>query len=217
MALKQKSLSEIIANEIRHRIWNGEIDFGERLIESYLATEFDVSRSSLREAFQMLEFEGLVQNKARKGTFVVTFTEEDMKEISEARSILESTAFMNAVRRFSKEDYEHLIQIVEHMREYTQKADWTKVFDLDMEFHLYVVNLCNNTRIIRLYDIIQVQIRTLMSRLVPFYEKDPEMFYAEHLELVEALNSRDVTIIKETVIKHIRDSNSSMVDMFKIK
>lgn len=217
MSVKQEPLSEIIANEIRHRIWEGQIGFGERLLESQLATEFDVSRSSLREAIHILEFEGLIQNRLRRGTFVSTFTEEDMKEVTEVRSILETKAFINAVSSMGEEDFNHLKSITESMKENTEKGNWTIVFNLDMEFHLYVVSLSNNTRIQKLYDIIQVQIRTLMSNLVPYYEKNLNLFYEEHLELIEVLASKDPLKVEKVVEKHIFDSCTTMIEMYKIQ
>lgn len=217
MSVKQEPLSEIIANEIRHRIWEGKIHFGERLLESQLATEFDVSRSSLREAIHILEFEGLIQNRLRRGTFVSTFSEEDMKEVTDVRSILETKAFINAASNMGEKEFAHLKSITESMKENTEKGNWTTVFNLDMEFHLYVVSLSNNTRIQKLYDIIQVQIRTLMSNLVPYYEKNLNLFYEEHLELVEALTSKDPIKVEKTVEKHIFDSLTTMIEMYNLQ
>lgn len=210
----QKSLSEIISEEIRQRIWAGQIQLGERLFEVNLAKEMEVSRSSLREAFQMLEFEGLVVNMARKGTFVISFSEKDVQEISEVRLLLETQAFVNASQKIDEGNFRELKEMAETMKEYASKGNWGKVFDLDMEFHIYVVKLSNNTRIIKLYDVIQMQIRTLLSQLNSFYEQRQELLYQEHVELIEVLRSRDVEAVEKMVKKHIIDTSENMLELY---
>src|SRR5699024_11831242 len=92
-SILQQPLSHIIAEELRLRIWRKKIEFGDRLLESDLAEDFDVSRSTIREALKILEHESLVINKARKGTYVTDFSEKDLEEMIELRTLLEEQAF----------------------------------------------------------------------------------------------------------------------------
>src|SRR5690625_6729087 len=82
----QQPLSELIAVQLRKKIWNKELLFGERLLETELAEQFDVSRSTIREALRILEIEELVVSKARKGTYVATFSERSEEHTSELQS-----------------------------------------------------------------------------------------------------------------------------------
>lgn len=62
---------EVIANEIRNKILNGEIAFGELLpTELQIQEEYKVSRVTARGAFKCLENEGLISRKSGVGTFV---------------------------------------------------------------------------------------------------------------------------------------------------
>ncbi|UOQ84876.1 GntR family transcriptional regulator [Gracilibacillus salinarum] len=201
--LVQKPLSEVISEEIRKRIWNGEIEFGERLYEASLAEEFGVSRSSLREALQTLEFEGLLENKARRGTFVIKHSDEDVREIMEVRAILETQAFINASEVMTAEDFEQLSNIIDEMKKLDKTDDWNAMFDLDLKFHLFVVHLCNNSRIVKMYDLIQVQIRTFLSELDTYYKQNKELFYKEHEDLFQALQVQDKSLIELSVRRHI--------------
>ncbi|UOQ48621.1 GntR family transcriptional regulator [Gracilibacillus caseinilyticus] len=201
--LVQKPLSEVISEEIRKRIWNGEIEFGERLYEASLAEEFGVSRSSLREALQTLEFEGLLENKARRGTFVIKHSDEDVREIMEVRAILETQAFINASEVMTAEDFQQLSNIIDEMKELAKTDDWNAMFDLDLKFHLFVVHLCNNSRIVKMYDLIQVQIRTFLSELDTYYKQNKELFYKEHEDLFHALQVQDKSLIELSVRRHI--------------
>ncbi|SDQ20432.1 GntR family transcriptional regulator [Virgibacillus salinus] len=198
----QKPLSQLIADQLKRKIWNEEIQFGERLLETDLAESFDVSRSTIREALKILEIEELVISQARKGTYVADFTEQDLDEIIELRTLIESQAFTQAIKSLEKKHIEFLEQIIEQMKKKADEKDWNELFDLDMQFHSYVVNLCGNSRIIKIYDSLQVQIRTFLMHLDQYYSSF-QAFYDEHKELLKALVSRDVHTVNESVKNHI--------------
>ncbi|WP_087974267.1 GntR family transcriptional regulator [Oceanobacillus rekensis] len=199
----QEPLSQLIADRLKRKIWNKEIAFGERLLESDLAEAFDVSRSTIREAFKILGMEGLVISKARKGTYVANLTEQDVAEIIELRTLIETHAFTHAIPRLESKQFEDLEEITEKMREKVLEKNWNDLFDLDMQFHSYVVRYSNNSRIIKIYDSLQVQIRTFLMNLDQLYSSH-QSFYDEHRELLNALISKDVQLINEKVETHIK-------------
>ena len=146
--LVHKSLSQFIADQLRRGIWNRDIQFGERLLESELAERFEVSRSSVREALMILEHEGLVKSKTRKGTYVTEFSAEDRQEILELRTLLETYAFKRALPRLEEKHIEDLEKILDRMKVKTTEKNWSDLFDLDMQFHHYIVKVCGNSRLI---------------------------------------------------------------------
>src|SRR5699024_3923475 len=198
----QKPLSELIAEQMKGKIWNQEIDFGERLLESDLAEYFDVSRSTIREALRILENEELIISKARKGTYVADFSQKDRDEIIELRILLESHAFRQAVVHMETEHFNELEKIVENMKREAEQKNWNHMFDLDMQFHGYVVELSDNSRLIKFYNSIQVHIRTLLVHLDQYYPSH-EAFYDEHKQLLEVLKTKDPIQVTEQVQDHI--------------
>lgn len=199
----QEPLSQLIADQLKRKIWNKEVQFGERLLESELAEAFDVSRSTIREAFRILEMEALVISKVRKGTYVANLTEQDIAEIIELRALIETHAFTQAIPRLGKKHFQDLEEITERMRVKVLEKNWNDLFDLDMQFHSYVVKSSNNSRIIKIYDSLQVQIRTFLMHLNQFYSSH-QSFYDEHKELLDVLISKDVQSVKEKVETHIK-------------
>ncbi|MFC3039550.1 GntR family transcriptional regulator [Virgibacillus xinjiangensis] len=198
----QKPLSELIAEELRQRIWNKQVQFGERLLETELAEMFDVSRSTIREALKILEQEQLVISKARKGTYVTEFTDEDLAEIIELRTLMEAHAFQDALPELGREHFAKLSEILDEMKTAAGKGKWGDLFDLDMKLHGYIVNQSGNSRIIRIYESIQVQIRAYLVHLDQYYSS-PHSFYAEHRELVDALKTKDPQKVNRSVRDHI--------------
>lgn len=201
-SLIQKPLSELIADEIKQWIWNKNLDYGERLLETDLAEKFDVSRSTIREALKILEGEELIISKARKGTYVATFTEKDLIEINELRTLLEARAFLQALPKLEDKHFDDLEAIIERMKQGVKRKDWNELFNLDMTFHRYLMDLSDNSRILKIYDSLQVQIRTALMHLDEYYSSF-DAFYQEHKELLDILKTKDADKVKESIINHI--------------
>lgn len=201
--IENNSLGNIVADQLRLKIWNKKIDLGERLIETELSEEYKVSRNTIRDALKILEYEGLVENKPRKGTYVTTFTKEDFNEITDLRMIIESYAFEHAIKRIHTKDIKYLQSILHKMEDSVKKKDWSDLFDLDMEFHQYIVSLSNNSRIVNIYKSIQVQIRTILIDLDEVYSTFDD-FLTEHIDLFKALLTKDPLIVKGQIVKHIK-------------
>jgi len=198
----QKPLSELIAEQLKRKIWNQEVQFGERLLESDLAEYYDVSRSTVREALRILENEELVISQARKGTYVVELSEKDRDEIMELRALLETHAFRQATAHLKKAHFMELDAIINEMKTQAKEKSWSNLFDLDMRFHSYIVQLSDNVRLIKIYNSIQVQIRTLFVHLDQYYSSY-EAFCEEHEQLLDALKTKDVHKITQQVQDHI--------------
>jgi DNA-binding GntR family transcriptional regulator len=81
-----------VIDRIRDAIVDGRIPLGEPLRERQLAEELDISRAPIREALLTLEKEGLVVTTPHKGTFVASYSDEDVIEIYTLRAALEELA-----------------------------------------------------------------------------------------------------------------------------
>lgn len=198
----RESLGELVAEQLRRSIWNREIDFGERLIESELSEKFDVSRNTIRDALKILEHEEMIIIKPRKGTYVSQFSKQDWQEVIELRSLVESFAFVRALPSLDEEDFDYLRNILNKMEEITENQNWNDLFDLDMDFHSYVVGLSGNSRIIKLYNSIQVQIRTFLLHLDKYYTSH-QAFFEEQKDLFETLLTKDVDLVDKKIRAHI--------------
>jgi|SRR5690625_2521028 len=200
--IQHESLGTLVANQLRKSIWNREIAFGESLIESDLSEKYGVSRSTIRDALKILEYEGLVVIRPRKGAHVSEFSNEDWKEIIELRIIIETHAFIKISKILTDKHIADLKNILAEMEQGVQDEDWSKLFDLDLKYHSYVVNLSGNSRIIKIYESIQVQIRTFLINLDQYYSSY-ESFYEEQRHLFNILLTKDASLIEETIRKHI--------------
>lgn len=84
---------------IRRRIVEGDYRPGERLVEQRVAEELDVSRTPVREAFRMLQAEGIVRVEPNRGARVRSLSVEDISDVYELRARLEAMASELAAQR----------------------------------------------------------------------------------------------------------------------
>src|ERR1700744_3120764 len=82
-------------------ILSGKYKPGDRLNESQIARELNISRIPVREALSQLQEQGLVQNRERRGMFVTDLGAEDVAQISSLRLILEAEALILTAARLT--------------------------------------------------------------------------------------------------------------------
>ena len=82
------SLVLLAAEAIRKMILSGALAPGDRLIEERLTEELGISRPPLREALRLLQHEGLIETRPRRGSTVTILTDQDVYEILTLRSAL---------------------------------------------------------------------------------------------------------------------------------
>src|ERR1700733_15811913 len=96
-------------------ILSGKYKPGDRLNESQIARELNISRIPVREALSQLQEQGLVQNRERRGMFVTHITTEEVLQITSLRIVLETEALRLAQKRMTPEILAALEQIVDRM------------------------------------------------------------------------------------------------------
>ena len=84
-----RSLAEDAADRIREQILSGGFSQGEHLVEAKIAEQLAISRGPVREAFKLLRSEGLLNEEPRRGTFVVSLSTDDVRDIYGLRAALE--------------------------------------------------------------------------------------------------------------------------------
>jgi DNA-binding GntR family transcriptional regulator len=130
-------------------ILSGKIQSGERLNESELARQLQISRAPIREALHQLQEQGLVVNNPRRGMFVVSLTEDDVRKINSIRLILEAEALRLCRANFDAVLERKLVQMVEKM-ENMKPEPISQSARVDLEFHRTIWNHSGNEHLSRL-------------------------------------------------------------------
>lgn len=132
--LKPTTLRQDIAELLAEAILTGKLKPGDRLNESALARQWQVSRAPIREALQQLEERGLVVNRPRRGMFVVSLDEEEVQKINSLRLVLEAEALRLCRARATPQVLRRLQQLADRM-ERSSGSPAVEATQLDLEFH----------------------------------------------------------------------------------
>jgi len=114
-------------------ILSGKYKPGDRLNESQIARELNISRIPVREALSQLQEQGLVQNRERRGMFVINIGPEEVMQISSLRIVLETEALRLAQKRMTPQTMAGLEKIVDRMDNWD--GTLLDAAALDLEFH----------------------------------------------------------------------------------
>lgn len=132
------SLPDFVYRELRDAIMDGVFSPGEMLRQDEVASRLGVSRSPLREAMPRLEAEGLVVLKPRRGYAVASMEAEDIIEVFDLRSLIESDLALRSCADRSAADAEAVQATLAEMdgiAESSPDADLGRWFQLNALLH----------------------------------------------------------------------------------
>ncbi|NOR50173.1 MAG: GntR family transcriptional regulator, partial [Desulfuromonadales bacterium] len=102
--------SEQLREIIEERIATGVYQPGMQLDETELATEFEVSRTPIREALMQLAFSGLIDMQPRRSAVVEEISPQRLCEMFEVMAELEAMCGRLAARRMTDVDQKALLE-----------------------------------------------------------------------------------------------------------
>jgi len=195
-----KSLMTVVLDNIRRRILTGEFRPGQKINESEIAVNLGISRSPVREAFRILERDGLITTLPRKGSYITDISLKDLEELFEVRKILECYALDSIKKRVNKSPDKIKPMIEELEKNLFKKHD---PFSVISGFHYSLVELSHNSRLIELYKILAVSLRRYW--LIYHSKKGQKDISLEHHQgIVNTLKKGDYTGTKKLLKKHIQ-------------
>lgn len=202
--LRQRpTLMQQALTSIRRAIEAGDLKPGERLVETQLAAQMQISRFPIREALRCLEKEGLVETQPFKGTRVVEFTPEDIEEIYSLRSALEEMAVRIWVPRDNAQKVvTSLTRTVRAMEQAAADDNPDEVVARDARFHRIVCEAARHRRLLAVWRDLEKQQRMLM-KLEKYYYEDLNDYVATHHAVLKALASSDGSQAAAAVREHI--------------
>jgi len=144
LSLAPRALYEEVAELLRQRIFNRELQPGSWIDELKIAQDYGISRTPLREALKVLATEGLVTMKVRRGAYVTEVSERDLKDVYHLLSLLESDAAGMAAQTASDEQLAQLQALHDGLELAAQAQDRERFFALNEQFHMQLLNIADN-------------------------------------------------------------------------
>jgi DNA-binding GntR family transcriptional regulator len=192
MKIEPRSMEDEILYRMREAIVSGKIEPGAHLNETDIAKQMAVSRIPVREALRKLEQEGLIVRLPNKGCFVITFTEQDIKEVFSLRASLESMAYQWAIPKMTSQDVDKLRELVKNQEQAIQREDYDELARLDMHFHEFICIKADHSRLLKAWYEQHAQCQMLLNlRFRHLAEYTPETVPVDHDRILKAIENKD--------------------------
>lgn len=157
------TLRKKIRNYIQHQIASGRFQAGDRIVETQLAKELNVSQAPVREAILELAAMGLLEERPYSGSFVRKLTAEDVEDIYNTRAFLDEYAARQAARNITDQQLDEMEALLHRM---DQAEDYQALAEMDMEFHAMVVDAAGSPALKRTWENLRLVEWTELSAAV---------------------------------------------------
>lgn len=207
--LVYRELWMVIRDQIRDLIISGELASGQRLIETDLAERFQVSRGPVRTALMELERVGLVVSSPRRSSEVATFGPEDLDELYELISGLESLAISRCDGPIGDAALQELSDIQERLERAEAAGDRVGAVEYDLDFHRHLGRLASNGRLEAVWEQHADQMRFVIASV---QRVDPTVATkeGEHRHIIDALALGDREAAVKALQEHLDIARSRM-------
>lgn len=172
-----------------------------RLDERALAEQLGVSRTPIREAISRLEQEGIVQNIARRGSFVVRKNKQEILDIVDVWAALESMAARLATSRASDAEIAELRKKFSTYDGEEARTHIDEYSDTNIEFHQTIIELGKSELISQMANQLFFHMRAIRASTIKDRDRVAQSVL-DHTRIIEAIEERDAYHAEQLVRDH---------------
>lgn len=203
---------ERIAERLRQQILDGDFVPGQRLISRDLVQGLEVSRGSLREAFQRLAADGLVDLVPNRGAVVRRIGLIEVTHIYQVREALEGYAARQAAERINHGgNRARFVEILEHGRRHFVHPDFKEFVADNRAFHQVIVEMCENPELNALIQKYQTPVFMIQLRQQIGVEQIIRNSLAEHEAIAAAILNGEPDTSANAMRQHLWHSADNLV------
>ncbi len=207
-AIDRSSTTDRVAAALRDMLFAGDLSPGEPLREVTLADGFQVARSTVREALQVLAGEGLVTRYPNRGVVVTELSESDIAEIFEARLVLESAGVRAGA---GGADLTPVTTALTTYAEAAQADDQVEATHAHLEFHTSLVALLGNARLVASADVLTGDLRLALAS-VERARRNARAQVADHRRLLTLMRAGDGAAAIAELERHLSAAAVSVAE-----
>ncbi len=200
---RSPSLGEYVYQELLKAIREGKYHPGERIRESLVTRELQVSRTPVREALRRLQSEGKLNFEPQRGVVVAELDSQEVSELYALRQHLEGVAARFAAQHASDSE----VAAMEYILEESLKAQDNprEHNQLNWELHHAIYRSAHNRFLLKAVDAISDSMALL--RGVKYIPKGrPRILYEEHQLIIGAIKKRDPDAADRAAQEHIKSA-----------
>jgi DNA-binding GntR family transcriptional regulator len=172
-----------------------------RLDERRLSQGLGISRTPIREAMTLLEQEGFVRTRPRRGIFVVRKTKREIVEIITVMAALESMAARLAAERASMEEIAVLHRLMDRFRNGNDGERLAEYSDANIAFHQAIIKMSGCSLLAEMTENLFIHVRAI--RKITIHQDDrAARSIVDHMRIIEAFERRDAELAERLAREH---------------
>ena len=201
-----------VAERLRTLILDGTLQPGTPLLQEKVAAELGVSRTPLREAFRLLEQDGLVRVSPTTGTVqVIRLSPDDADQLYQLREVIDGLAARLAAERPLSVDQERALRdSVDRLVGAIRPFRTREFLEAHTAFHLGIATASGNAWLAQLEHLIRISSHMLYPILKNSGER-MEASAAEHVAILDAIVAGDGDRAERLARDHIRQARAFWV------
>jgi DNA-binding GntR family transcriptional regulator len=197
---------EQTTERLREAILAGRIVPGQRLIAHDLTEELGVGRGTVREAFQRLAAEGLLEIIPNRGAIVRRLSRRQVRDLFEIRVNLEGLGARLAATHIEGPGHRARFESVwAEVRAKGAAQPWTQFIRQNRLFHRTIVGISGNEQLADLIDNLQLPIVMFQVGQV-MQPKNMEMSHRDHVAVAEAILAGAADAAEAAMRAHVQSS-----------
>jgi DNA-binding GntR family transcriptional regulator len=208
--------SDQIETELRRLILTLELEPGLAISESTLMQRYGWGRTPLREAFQRLAEQALLQIIPRQGAVVTALNVFDFVEMMDAMSLVIGPSAALACKRLNETELNQLDNLVVEGETAAISGDFEHLSELDYQFHS-VLALATGNRYLSDYLRYLHQIARRFNFAAWKRERNATPSLDEHRHLAAIFRTRDAVAAKAAMLQHIEGARQRVMGTIQME
>src|SRR6266705_1450252 len=172
-----------------------------RLDERRLSEGLGVSRTPIREAMTLLEQEGFVRTRPRRGIFVVRKKKREIVEMITVMAALESMAARLAAERASAADLAELHGLMDAFRGANDGERLDEYSDANIAFHQAIIRMSGCALLAEMTENLFIHMRAI-RKITIHQDNRAARSIVDHMRIIEALERRDPDLAERLAREH---------------
>lgn len=233
--LRVPKMAELVSDRLRRQIIRGELSTGDALpSETALMARLGVSRPTLREAFRVLESEGLITIRrgahggarvqtpngeiaGRHAGLLLEFRRTTLADVYNARILVEPSCAALLAERCTPANLERLRGAVERERQQVRLDDAAALIERHNEFHDLVVELTGNKTMSLLHGMVRHFFNTAgFADVTEVANPTPDVAalrtsFRSHEVLLQHISARDADAARALWTSHVAEAESYLL------
>lgn len=200
--IERAPLPSVVTDLLREQIIEGRLAPGTRLNERELCEQFGISRTPLREAFQQLAFEDLIEMQPNRGARVTVLSETDIRESFTVLGSLETLAGQLACQHATDEETREIIALTHEMKALYIRHDLPNYYKINRIIHSRIIQAARNSLLEQVHTHLNRRVQSLRFRSNLNQEKWTKAM-EEHQGMSDALAQRDGERLGRLLATHL--------------